>query len=559
MKKMPYGISDYELLKTEDYYYVDKTMYLHALEDIGRVLTYLRPRRFGKTLFASMMYYYYDINSKDKFDKLFKDTYVYDNPTKNKNNYYVLRLDFSGLNSARKDDIRKEFAKKIIDGIKKFNYNYELNAKVEYEELIPTDVLSDFISYFRDCRLEHKLYIIIDEYDNFTNSILEDNADNFKEIVGKNGFIKDFYARIKEYCTNDVIDRVFITGVCSITLDSMTSGFNITTNITTDHRFNSMLGLTEKEVKELLKEVPKNKQEEIYSVLKNNYDGYLFNRINKESVFNSTLVMYFIKYYYENKEYPEELLDNNIISNYEQLGNIIKLQNNNYYKEVIDSILKTKEISGKLTVNFSLDTKLKKNDIISLLYYFGYLTINKEDMSGDLVFRVPNNVMNDVYNEYFLSLLSDINIEIEDKLLREAVNEMIQFGSIDKLTNYVTEILKKSDNRMFMKFDEKYIQATYFALLQQYKKFKIYNEYACSNGYIDLMLFKNSEICKNNIMLEFKYIKQRDYSKSLFNKIKEEGTNQLKEYAKDERIDDSTRKYLLIYVGSKLKLLEEIK
>jgi len=206
-----------------------------------------------------------------------------------------------------------------------------------------------------------------------------------------------------------------------------------------------------------------------------------------------------------------------------------------------------------------LDTKLKKNDIISLLYYFGYLTIDKEDISGDLIFKVPNNIMNEVYNEYFLSLLSEINIEIEDTLLREAINEMIEFGNIEKLVICVTEILKKSDNRIFMKFDEKYIQATYFALLQQYKKFNTYNEYPCSNGYIDLMLFKNSQLCKSNIMLEFKYIKQRDYSKNLFNKIKEEGTNQLKEYAKDERIDNNTRKYLLIYVGSKLKLLEEIK
>ena len=269
--------------------------------------------------------------------------------------------------------------------------------------------------------------------------------------------------------------------------------------------------------------------------------------------------MYFLKYYYETGYYPDKLLDGNIISNYQQLGNIIKLQNNIFYKDVINKLLNEKEIVGTLKDNFTLDLPLTKDDIISLLYYFGYLTIDKEDISGYINFKVPNNIMNEVYNDYFFSLLNEANVTIEEDILREAFKEILETGRIDKLNNYIEEILKKSDNRIFMKFDEKYIQAIYFALLHQFKKFNVYNEYPCSNGYIDLMLFKNDVICKCDIMLEFKYIKQRDYNKNLFNKIKEEGTNQLKEYSKDERIDKDTKKYLLIYVGSKLKLLEEIK
>ena len=402
MKKMPYGISDYEKLINEGFYYVDKTMYLEKLEDIGSVVTYLRPRRFGKTLLTSMMYFYYDINSKDKFDTLFKGTYVYDNPTKNKNNYYVLRLDFSGMSSADELSLIGKFNKCLFVGINSFLNRYGFKYTVK-EELPPSELMKDFLSFFEIQNTKEKMYIIIDEYDNFTNSLLEGNANDFKKIVGKNGFIKSFYATLKLFTSNSIVSRVFITGVCSITLDSMTSGFNISTNITTDHRFNSMLGLTEKEVKELLNEVEINKLEEIYNILKNNYDGYLFNEIEEERVFNSTLVMYFIKYYYENKTYPRYLLDNNIISNYEQLGNIIKLQNNNYYKDVLDTILKNKEIISNLKVNFSLDCDLEKDDIISLLYYFGYLTIKEKNIyNNTIIFRVPNKIMNEVYNDYFL-------------------------------------------------------------------------------------------------------------------------------------------------------------
>lgn len=557
MLKIPYGISDYKVLKEENYYYVDKTMYLENLENSGKTLVFLRPRRFGKTLFTSMMYYYYDINSKDKFDTLFKDTYVYDNPTKNKNNYYILKLDFSGMNASNDEELEYIFTKKVIDSIRRFNIDYNVNIKTEYDKCYAPGVLSDFIEDFRELRLENKLYIIIDEYDNFTNSILKGSGDTFKKALGNEGFIKSFYARIKEYSGQGIIDRVFITGVCSITLDSMTSGFNISQNITNDKKFNSMMGLTYNEVNELLNDIEN--KENIFEILKDNYDGYLFSEDSNDKIFNSTLVMYFLKYYYENNEIPRNLLDSNIISNYEQLGNIIKLQDNYFYKDIIDKILKEKEILGELKVNFSLDLKLNKDDIISMLYYFGYLTIKERNIyTNSLIFKVPNNIINIVYNDYFISMLNEINIILDDNSMNDSIKEMVENGKIDKISNYVSEILKLSDNRIFMKFDEKYVQNIYFTLLCKNNLFKVYNEYPCSNGYIDLMLIKNNERCKCNIMIELKYIKKRDYSKNYFNKIKNEGIEQLNSYSKDERIDENTKKYLVIFVGNKIKFLEEI-
>jgi len=554
MKKIPYGISDYNQLITEDYYYVDKTMYLEKMENTKKILTFLRPRRFGKTLFTSMMYYYYDINSKDKFDTLFKDTYIEKNPTKNKNNYYVLKLDFSGM-SGDEEELNKQFKEKVIISIKEFITKYNFNFVINEENSINI-IMLEFLSEFKKLELKNKMYIIIDEYDNFTNSILESDTSKFKNFLGNDGYLKAFYAVIKEYTGLGVVDRVFITGVCSITLDSMTSGFNISTNITNDIRFNSMLGFTYDEVKEMLMEVPKDKQEEMFNLLKDNYDGYLFNDESKDRMFNSTLVLRFISYYYETGNYPKELVDSNITPNYKQIGNIVKLQNNNYYTEIIDTILKEKEIISELKENFSLDLPLNRNDIISLLYYFGYLTIDRGDIySNALVFSIPNNIINIVYNDYLLSLLE---ISIDNNEISELTKEMAETGKIDKVTNYVTEILKLSDNRIFMNFDEKYIQSIYFTVLCKNKMFNVYNEYACSNGYIDLMLVKKHELCNYNIMIELKYIKQKDYNKGLLKRKLEEGRNQLISYSQDERITKDTKKYLVIFVGNKVKVLEEI-
>ena len=292
MLKIPYGISDYKTLKEENYYYVDKTSYLEKLENIGKVLVYLRPGRFGKTLFTSMMFYYYDIKSKDKFDTLFKDTDIYIEPTSLRNSYYVLRLDFSGMSNISNvniEQIEEKFKDKVVDGIKKFLHYHDIKINIDYNKDAST-ILSNFLS---ELNFNKKIYIIIDEYDNFTNAILEDNANLFEQILGKNGFVKDFYARIKENC-DTTIDRFFITGVCSISIDAMTSGFNVATNITNDIEFNAMSALTHDEVKVLISDIDKSKQEEIFDTMIKNYDGYKFNSKVEEKVFNPTLVMYYL-------------------------------------------------------------------------------------------------------------------------------------------------------------------------------------------------------------------------------------------------------------------------
>ena len=564
MKKMPYGICNYRKLQEEGYVYVDKTSYLEKLESVGSTLVYLRPGRFGKTLFTSMMYYYYDIKSEALFDSLFKNTYVYKHPTVRKNKYYILKLDFSNIKTSNMNEleIEQEFNTKVVVGIKEFLTHYDLKGDNFEFTKASNHLLLDFFSYFNSLKLEEKLYIIIDEYDNFTNAILEGEGTRFKNLVGNEGIVKNFYSTIKEYVGLGIVDRVFMTGICPITLDSMTTGFNIALDISRDIRFTTMIGLTHEEVKTLLEDIKADKKEEIYKLMISHYDGYLFNKEQEEKSFNATLVMYFLNYYYSLNKIPDSLIDVNIAFNYGKVENLIKLYQNNYYQDILNDLFTTDTVSGVLKEKFNLEYDFTKDDIISLLYYFGYLTIGKENiLDNSIQFKIPNQVMKETYNNYFVKILNDMNITFDNNHLRECYKELIFEGKITKITNYIKELLSKADNRDFIKFDEKYIKLMYFTLLCGNPNFNTYTEYPTINGFIDVMLFKNGKYSKYDIMIELKYLKKSDYrkNKKLLLLKKEEAINQLENYAKDERIPkDSLKKYIVTFIGEKLEGIEEI-
>ena len=552
MKKIPYGIMNFKILIEENYYYVDKTMYLEKLEKMPDALINLRPGRFGKSLFESMMFYYYDLNSADLYENLFKGTYVYQNPTKGKNNFYILKFDFSGINENKEnEELIESFKACVILGINDFIDRY--NIKYEYNKDVPADdMLKYFLNFIQGLKLEHKIYIIIDEYDNFTNAILEGDINRFKSIMGNEGFIKAFYITIKENM-GTIIGKLYATGICPITLNSINAGLNILNDISTDIEFNSMIGFTHNEVKDLIKEVVEDKdQEKIYNLMLNNYDGYLFNKDAKERVF--TLIMYLLSYYVRCKKAPEELMDLNVAYGSGKIGKLLKLKENNYYNEIIAELLKNDEITGELQNNFNLELDISKNDLISLLYYFGYLTIAENSFMG-IKFKVPNKVMKEAYNNYFIELLKIANIQIDTNKMNKIIEEIVMENKIEKLSKYVEEILKLSDNRIFMKFDEKYIEVIYFSLLMKNNYFDVYTEYPNKNGYIDVYLKSKNELMKKNIMIELKYIKKKDYNEKLLKEKIKEGKSQLENYSKDERINN-VLKYLVVYVGNDLKILD---
>ncbi|MCI6188523.1 MAG: AAA family ATPase [Clostridium sp.] len=250
-KKLPYGKSNYKELVEKNYLYVDKTKYIEKLENINDTfIFFLRPRRFGKSLFTSVLENYYDANKKDEFEVLFKDTYIGKNPTPEKNNYYILKFNFSGLITDTKEKLVDSFNKTCNMSYKKFIEDN--NIDVEYDEKgYPSEVFMEFLGAIRN-KIDKPLYVIIDEYDHFANELLSFKTNMFSDIVSKTGFVRKWYEVLK-IGTESIIQRIFATGVTPITLDSLTSGFNISTDITRDARFNEMMGFTEEEVRTLIK------------------------------------------------------------------------------------------------------------------------------------------------------------------------------------------------------------------------------------------------------------------------------------------------------------------
>ena len=246
LKKLPYGISDYERLIENEYYYVDKTMYIEKLENLAEpYIMFLRPRKFGKTLFTSTLENYYDIKKAEKFEKLYGETYIGKKPTKLKNSYHILKFNFSGIDTTNNETTINGFKNKVKSSIRLFVQNYGLDFYVNDNEEAE-NILDNLIKAFSIQKAGEKIYVIIDEYDHFANELLGFNTEQFKNLVSKNGKVRKWYEILKEG-TESVIDRIFITGVAPITLDSLTSGFNISSDITQDREFNEMMGFTEKE------------------------------------------------------------------------------------------------------------------------------------------------------------------------------------------------------------------------------------------------------------------------------------------------------------------------
>ena len=574
MRRIPYGQINFERIIKENYLYVDKTRYIEKLENLNETsLFYLRPGRFGKSLFTSMLDYYYAIDRTDKFDELFNNLYIKDHPTVNKNNYYILNFDFSGIDSNDNWDIDRlmeAFNTKVISGITKFIERYNIKFNIDRTQT-PSSLIGMFFDAIEGLKLENKIYVIIDEYDNFTNGILKGNAEKFLAMLTGEGFIKGFYARIKEAIKAGVVERFFATGIAPVTLDSMTTGFNIATDITRDEDFDAMIGFTEQEVIEIIKEVLLEKTEkeqlEIFETMKKYYDGYRFAELSEKHLFNSTLVMYYLNSYAKKGMAPTQLLDMNIAANFTKLGNLLTLKGNSKSKEILTKAIQNQPIQGKIINKFELgEMPVDEQVIQSLLFYFGYLTIGENVTNTIIKYKIPNQVMSGIYNEYFLYLIQKSGVEINTTKIQEAALELAFEGKINKICNIVEEYLSYVGNIAWQRYDEKYVQSYMHAILGLNEMFNVYLEYNVQhNRYIDVAVFKreNSGI-KYQAIIELKYIKKED-AKTEESKQKEierkrnEALEEIQVYSQDTRLpQENMKKFIVIYVGEKLELLEEI-
>ena len=557
--KMPYGISNYEELVTENYYYVDKTEYIEKLEELPeKRIMFLRPRKFGKTLFTSVLENYYDKNKIDSFEKLYGNTYIGKNPTKLKNSYCILRFNFSGINTENEETTMKGFKEKVTISIDGFTKKYGIEFYINPDQTVE-GITRSLIEAFKIQKPEEKIYIIIDEYDHFANELLGFNPEQFRNLVSKNGKVRKWYEILKEG-TETVVDRIFITGVAPITLDSLTSGFNIGTDITQDEEFNEMIGFTEEELKEILKnqEISLKEQEKIIPIMKENYDGYKFCLKAKNQIYNSNMCLYFLSRYIRLGEIPDKLIDTNIASDYSKIGKMLDLCKGENRLEILRKTVQGEPIVNTIVEKFNPAIEFTENDMISMLYYLGYLTISGE-LVGIPELTIPNKVMKEIYADYFMQMMDkEAEFRIDNNANQEILIQLAKEGRIDKIVEILKIYLNNLSNRDLIKFDEKYIKLIFYCIAMNIKAYSTKSEMEVNRNYPDILLVpRDSSKGYKAVMVEFKYIKKGEVAK-LEDKQKE-AKEQIERYSSFEDIKDiqGLRKYTIVVAKNDI-YVEEI-
>ena len=553
MKKLPYGISDYGRLVENDYYYIDKTKYIEELENLSEpYIIFLRPRKFGKTLFTSTLENYYDIKKVDEFEKLYGNTYIGKNPTKLKNSYHILKFNFSGIDTSDEEKTMKGFKEKVTISITGFVNKYNIDFFVN-PELSTEGLLGSLIEAFKTQREKEKIYVIIDEYDHFANELLGFNTNQFKNLVSKNGKVRKWYETLKEG-TESVIDRIFITGVAPITLDSLTSGFNIGADITQSPKFNEMMGFTKAELVKMMEdiEITKEEQKELLPIMKENYDGYKFSVDGKEKIYNSNMCLYFLNRYLEQRKVPTQLIDVNIASDYSKLGRMLDLCKENEREKITEKTVSGEGIIGEITAKFNPAIEFTEKDLVSMLFYLGYLTID-DDVAGYPRLNIPNRVMKEIYSDYFLQVLKqNINLGIDENYSEIALEIALE-GKIDKLVELAHKYLENLSNRDYVKFDEKYVKLIFYCIAMNLKIFRLKSEMEVQRKYPDILLIpKDKSKDYKAVMIEFKYLKKEE--SNLLQEKQEEARKQIEEYAKFEEIKEipNLNKYTVVAVNDKI-------
>ncbi|MCK5717947.1 MAG: AAA family ATPase, partial [Thiomargarita sp.] len=401
MLKFPYGICDFYSLITENYFYVDRTDKIALLENCGKYLLFLRPRRFGKSLLLSMLENYYDIAKASEFERLFGHLAIGKNSTPKHNQYFILNWDFSDIDpTGEPHEIRQRMHNYINGSFEQFISYYK--DFLDYDiQLDATDALRSLQSIFAAVkRTPYKIYLLIDEYDNFANEVmmLSTNRQRYDDLLQGEGAFKTIFKAIKTGTKGIGIDRIFITGVSPVVMSDITSGFNIAENIYLKAQFNDLCGFWESEIKAALQNIATSctlSTEQVTAALELMrifYNGYNFSNTAKALIYNPTLALYFFKNFQETCQYPRRILDTNLMMDKGKITYISLMPGGKQI--IIDAVdsnhqLKISELSDRFGLSDILKTHKDNQFQISLLYYFGVLTFDGYTDSGKMILKIP--------------------------------------------------------------------------------------------------------------------------------------------------------------------------
>ncbi len=568
-KRIPLLTSHFASLVEGNGYFVDKTGFIPKLESLNFPnLFFLRPRRFGKSLTLSMLEHYYGIQYKERFEGLFGQYFIGkpENTTPLRNSYYILKFNFSGIRTDEPDRILEHFSVEVRNAVDVFLRIYRILPESERKEVFAlpeaNSILHSFLSRVQSVDPNLKIYLLIDEYDHFTNELFSFNPDHFKEIVSRNGWVRKFYEVIKQFMGEGIIDRFFATGVTPVTLDSMTSGFNVAQNLTLDNKFHNMAGFTEAELRGMIENtIYEEGRFDINSVITDMrawYNGSKFSVESQERLYNPQMVITFLSNFSRNFTYPREMADINVTSDYKKISNILAPLSHEESEEIISTVLETVRFTERLTIQYNFELPYTKTEAVSLLFYNGLLTIEGERFQF-FDFVIPNYVIKQMYWEYFRYLFeSRHKIQYESMPMRESLIEMSESGKIDRLVAYVHTILKNLSNRDLQKFSEKNIKMIFMTLLMGNNAYFVKSEHENNEGYADLLLIPTKlNPGTDNFLLELKYLKKSN--KETLEAEKEKAIEQVRKYKSDLESEGIVCKtYAVVFVGKSDFVVEEV-
>ena len=578
-KRVPYGIQDFVQVIEQNCYYVDKTAYIPKLEDCPNNLFCIRPRRFGKSVFLSMLHAYYDCRTKDKFQEWFSDLWIGKHPTPLQGRYQVMHLDFSQVGGSI-ENLEEKFnfylGVQLNGFIRDYLDFYSEKVQKQVEDAKDAGVKLAIIQ--SEARSKgYPLYLIIDEYDNFTNTVLnEQGEDVYWAITHAEGFYRDIFKKFK-----GSFERIFMMGVSPVTLDDVTSGYNIGWHISTKEEFNQMLGFSTEDVREMFTyyknvgRIPADSDvEAIIQEMKPWYDNYCFSKQaldTQSKMFNCDMVLYFLRNYMSSGEGPEEMVDPNTKTDYNKMKKLLQLDKlDGNRKGVIRTIIENGEIIGKIAETFPARMLTKPRMFVSLLFYYGMLTI--KGTKGDrLILGIPNNNVRKQYYEYLMELYEE-KASVDTEQLEAYYYDMAYDGKWHDGLQFLADAYTKISSVRDGIEAERNLQGFFMAYLSLNGYYYTAPELELNHGYCDFFLLPDLTHypTKHCYIIELKVL-----PKSEFNAMSKDGKHtkaelqwaeaveQIKRYAEAPRVEalrqgTTLHKIIMQFEGWELKRMEEV-
>jgi len=580
VKTIPYGISDFGNMRELNGYYVDNTWGIPLLEELPYQM-FLRPRRFGKSLLLSILHYYYDVLCADRFDELFGGTWIHEHNTPYRGKYLVLHLDFSKVGGNTLEEFQQNFESACKIAIDMFRHVYKHFIPQEFQdEMKSKKTFSEALNVLTTgmgAVSNQKIIILVDEYDNFSNRLLvQEGKDAYRNLCHGTGFFKSFFALLK--AENKVIQRILLTGVSPMTLDDVTSGFNIAENISQRSKLARLCGFTHDNIRAMMDYYTKAGKfkldhEQAFGLVTDWYDNYRFSQGDNEQLCNPLLLLGFMNQCISEGVFPDTMLDENLRTDYSKLHHIVTTNGRlNGKFNALERLVTDGSVTTRLIRSFQAETLTKPENFISLLFYYGMVTIG-DTSQGKLRMVVPNHTMRQFISDFMLAGFKDAcGVDTRVDALADMLGDLAYNGAWRPVIEASAQLIKETLSARDLFDGEKAVQASLAAFLSTGSCFMTRTEHQAGFGFADLALapriitFPDMQYAA---LIEVKYIKKDDnVTAATKASLLAEAKTQLERYAADHNLAEAWHlkpartvtliRLAVVFQGEELLFAEEI-